>query len=174
MYSKTRRGSGEDRSRQGPSHDTWPERKKRKTQKAAFLLFSPPSRIRSTGMKFVYILVGFTRECLNRQTAAGLPSQQLINNSASLRSVCCLSRVFSVPKRFAWAWGADEERADYCAQRNTWFIAGKVWKCNRANLTKRLCLNMPSFSIYFLKETQPGFCSDTSLWSLQSDERDIN
>lgn len=35
-------------------------------------------------MGFVYILVGFTRECLNRQTAAGLPSQQLINNSASL------------------------------------------------------------------------------------------
>ena len=36
------------------------------------------------GMKFVYILVGFTGECLNRQTAAGLPSQQLINNRASL------------------------------------------------------------------------------------------
>lgn len=39
-------------------------------------------------MKFVYILVGFTRECLNRQTAAGLPSQQLINNSAFSDSVC--------------------------------------------------------------------------------------
>lgn len=33
------------------------------------------------GRKFVYILVGFTRECLSRQTAAGLPSQQLINNT---------------------------------------------------------------------------------------------
>lgn len=31
MYSKTRRGSREDRSRQGPSHDTWPEREKTHT-----------------------------------------------------------------------------------------------------------------------------------------------
>lgn len=45
------------------------------------------------GMEFVYILVGFTGECLNRQTAAGLPSQQLINNSLPSLSSRCL-RVF--------------------------------------------------------------------------------
>lgn len=143
-----------------------------KNTESSFLLFSPPSRIRSRGMKFVYILVGFTRECLNRQTAAGLPSQQLINNSASLRSVCCFCRVLSVAKQFVWAWGADEKRADYCAQRNTWFIARKVWKCNRANLTKRLYLNLPSLSICFLN----GKTSEVSvsfLRSLNSNDKDF-
>lgn len=76
MYSGAHRGTGEDRSRQGPSHDTWPETGGEGGEQ--LLLFSAEQNSEQ-GMKFVYILVGFTGECLNRQTAAGLPSQQLIN-----------------------------------------------------------------------------------------------
>lgn len=79
MYSRAHWGTVEDRSCQGPSHDTWLE-KKNKWKWEQLLLFSAELHSEQ-GMKFVYILVGFTRECLNRQTAAGLPSQQLINIS---------------------------------------------------------------------------------------------
>lgn len=53
-------------------------------------------------MKFVYILVGFTGECLNRQTAAGLPSQQLINNGVSLALilfVCFCVRAWEIESK---------------------------------------------------------------------------
>lgn len=94
MYSGAHRGTGEDRSRQGPSHDTWLEEKN--IREGEHLLLFSAEQNSEQGMKFVYILAGFTGECLNRQTAAGLPSQQLINNSAFLsRSfyVCVCMRV---------------------------------------------------------------------------------
>lgn len=68
------------------------------------------------GMKFVYILVGFTGECLNRQTAAGLPSQQLINNSAPLS---LFLRVFVCVRARPRNCEQKKERADDCAQRKT-------------------------------------------------------
>lgn len=80
MYSGAHWGTLEDRSRQGSSRDTWLENKI--NARRSNFCCSPLYGIQ--GLKFVYILVGVTRECLNRQTAAGLPSQQLINNSPSL------------------------------------------------------------------------------------------
>lgn len=79
MYSGAHRGTLEDRGRQGPSRDTWLENKinGRQSNFCCSLLNS------ILGRKFVYILAGVIGECLNRQTAAGLPSQQLINNSLS-------------------------------------------------------------------------------------------
>lgn len=66
-----------------------PGQRGKKNTESSFLLFSAPSRIRSRGMKFVYILVGFTRECLNRQTAAGLPLSA-INQQQRLSPRCAL------------------------------------------------------------------------------------
>lgn len=63
--------------------------KKNRREGKQLLLFSAEQNSEQ-GMKFVYILVGFTGECLNRQTAAGLPSQQLINNSVSLPLSFCV------------------------------------------------------------------------------------
>lgn len=76
MYSGAHWGTLEDRSHQGPSRDTWLENKinGRRINFCYSLLYG------IQGGKFVYILVGVARECLNRQTAAELPSQKLINS----------------------------------------------------------------------------------------------
>ena len=89
MYSGALWGTLEDRSRQGPSRDTWLENKI--NGRRSNFCCSPLYGIQ--GGKFVYILVGVTRERLNRQTAAGLPFQQLINNSAALSFSPSISRI---------------------------------------------------------------------------------
>lgn len=135
MYSGAHRGTVEDRSRQGPSHDTWHTVKKKKKAKRRWggALKGKNRRegerereeeaapVVQEGRKFVYILVGFTRECLSRQTAAGLPSQQLINNThthiAHTHTHSSLFLPLLLPPSFSAR--EEEECAGDCAQRKT-------------------------------------------------------
>lgn len=138
MYSGAHRGSVEDRSRQGPSHDTWHALKKKEKKKntrkeyergGSFCCWTASRAGDEVCLHPCRIHQRVFEQTDSRRTPLSAINQQHTHTPLFYPSL----PLSSSPSR-----REEEERTDDCAQRKTWFIVGKVLKCSRAHLKEEV------------------------------------